>query len=76
MTEQSSVQANSAQVAQALEGLDYPRQKREIVDYAIRHTVTHSPDVIRVIERIPDREYGSMADVEKSIGEIEQVVIK
>ncbi len=71
MADQSNAQASPAQIAQALGGLDYPKQKREIVDYAKEHNVDDNPDVIKVLERIPDREYGSMADVEEGVGEVE-----
>ncbi len=69
MAGQRKLQASSAQVAQALEGLDYPKRKREIIDYAVRHTATHNPRIIRVLKRIPDREYGSRADVGKGFEE-------
>ena len=71
MPDKSNAQASPAQIAQALGGLDYPKRKDEVVDYARQHNVDNNPDVIDVLERLPDREYGSMADLEKAVGRVE-----
>ena len=71
MSDQNKAHASPAQVAQALGGVDFPKKKQEIVNYARKHNEDGNPDVVKVLERIPDREYGSMADVEKGVGNLE-----
>ena len=61
-----------ATVAKALKGIDFPRSKQEVVDYAREHGNTQeNPDLLTVLQRLPDRQYGSMADVEKGVGKAE-----
>lgn len=64
-------QASPVQIAKALGGIDFPKQKDEIVQYAKSHNPEDNPDVIEALERIPDGEYGSMADVTKGVGKVE-----
>lgn len=63
--------ASPAQVAQALGGIDFPKRKQELRQYAREHNKDNDPDVLDVLDRIPDREYGSMADVERGVSEAE-----
>ena len=68
----SSVSA--AAVAKVLSGVDFPKNKGELSDYAQKHMtdveVADPQCIISVIESLPDREYQNMADVEKSIGQV------
>ncbi len=56
-------------VAQALQGIAFPADKRKLVDYARRNNTDH--DVMEVIERMPDERYANMADVFKGVGRAE-----
>jgi phage tail tape-measure protein len=68
----SSVSA--ATVAKVLSGVDFPKNKGELSDYAQKHMtdveVADPQRIISVIESLPDREYQNMADVEKSVGQV------
>jgi Protein of unknown function (DUF2795) len=68
----SSVSA--ATVAKILSGVDFPKNKYELRDYAQKHMtdieVADPQRIISVIDSLPDREYKNMADVEKSIGQV------
>jgi hypothetical protein len=68
----SSVSATT--VAKVLSGVDFPKNKGELRDYAQKHmTVLEVADpqcIINVIDNLPDREYQNMADIEKSVGPV------
>ena len=63
--------ASPASIAHALHGIDFPKEKEEIISYAKQHEGQDNPDVIDVLERLPDRRYDSMADIEKGVGKVE-----
>ncbi|HEY6884603.1 MAG TPA: DUF2795 domain-containing protein [Nitrososphaeraceae archaeon] len=69
-----SVSAAAVAVAKALYGIDFPKDKDSLKDYAKRNiskVETGDPNaILDVINRIPDRQYNDMADVEKSVGSI------
>jgi len=68
----SSVSA--ASIAKALSGIDFPKTKYLLLQYAKKNIckveVQATTDILNVINQLPDRKYNNMADVEKSIGEI------
>jgi hypothetical protein len=57
-----------------LSGVDFPKNKGELRDYAQKHMteveVADPQGIIGVIDKLPDREYENMADVEKSVGQV------
>ena len=57
---------STASVAQALEGIDFPVNKTKLVEYARNKKA--DPEVVKVIEGMPEEEYTSMADVFKGVG--------
>ena len=61
-------------VAKALSGIDFPKDKYSLKDYAKRNlskVETGDPNaILDLINRLPDRQYNDMADVEKSLGSI------
>ncbi|MEW5729698.1 MAG: DUF2795 domain-containing protein [Pseudomonadota bacterium] len=65
----ANAQHSTGAVAQALQGIDFPADKRKLVDYARRNNTDR--DVMQVIERMPDEHYASMADVFKGVGRAE-----
>ena len=58
-----------ANIAHSLRGIDFPAGKRNLVEHAKGNGA--DKEVIDVLEQLPDREYGSMADVEKGVGKVE-----
>src|SRR5919197_1425168 len=68
----SSVSA--AAIAKVLSGIDFPKRKSSLKEYAkknISKVEVGDPNaILNVIDRLPDKEYNNMADVEKSIGSI------
>ncbi len=68
----SSVSA--ATVAKVLSGVDFPKNKDHLRDYAQKHMkdveVADPQRILSVIDSLPDRKYQNMADVEKSVGQL------
>jgi hypothetical protein len=68
----SSVSA--ATVAKVLSGVDFPKNKGHLRDYAQKHMkdvgVADPQRILSVIDSLPDQEYQNMADVEKSVGQL------
>ena len=68
----SSVSA--AAIAKVLSGIDFPKRKSSLKEYAkknISKVQVGDPDtILNVIDRLPDREYNNMADVEKSVSNV------
>jgi len=72
----SSVSA--AAIAKVLSGIDFPKRKNGIKEHAKKNiskveVVSGKEDqnaILDVINRLPDKEYNNMADVEKSISNI------
>ncbi|MHB1006071.1 MAG: DUF2795 domain-containing protein [Chloroflexota bacterium] len=60
---------STATISQALQGISFPCSKQECVSYARQH---NSPqDVLDVLQRLPDRQYFSMAGIWDAVGDIE-----
>ena len=68
----SSVSA--AAIAKVLSGIEFPKNKDSLKDYAKRNiskVETGDPTaILDLINRLPDKQYNDMADVEKSLGSI------
>jgi hypothetical protein len=68
----SSVSA--AAIAKVLSGVKFPKNKDSLKDYAeknISNVEIGDPDaILDVIDRLQDREYNDMADVEKSVSSV------
>ena len=64
--------ASAAAISKVLAGIEFPEDKRKIIEYAERNKrkVEEPEAVINTIKEIPDRTYHNMADVEKALGEI------
>jgi hypothetical protein len=60
---------NPVQVQKYLKGLDYPAKKEHLVRTAEEHDA--DDDVLSVLKTLPDKEYGTPADVSREIGKIE-----
>ncbi|AJE17096.1 MULTISPECIES: DUF2795 domain-containing protein [Stutzerimonas] len=56
-----------ANVATYLKGIDYPANKQDLLQHARQNGAEQ--DVVDVLERMPEQQYGNMADVMKGYGE-------
>jgi hypothetical protein len=54
-------------IARHLGGIDFPASKQDLVKHAQGNGA--NDEVMDVLNRMPDREYGNMADVMKGFGE-------
>lgn len=57
---------NPIQIQKYLEGLDYPTDKKALVEAAKKNGADQS--VIDMLNRIPDRQYGKPTDVSRELG--------
>ena len=64
--------ASAAAIAKLLSGIEFPKKKKEIIDYAEENKtkVDEPEEVISTLREVPDRTYYNMVDVEKALGEI------
>ena len=64
--------ASAAAIAKLLSGIEFPEDKRKIVEYAEKNKrkVDEPEAVINTIKEIPEKKYHSIAEVEKALGEI------
>jgi hypothetical protein len=56
-------------IAKRLGGVDFPKSRADLMEYAKRRGA--SPDILRTLEKLPDKTYRSMADVISGIGKVE-----
>ncbi len=66
-TERGDVSAASLQ--KALEGTDYPANKRRLMNAARDNNAPDS--IIEVVQKLPDKEFNSPTDVSRAFGEIQ-----
>jgi hypothetical protein len=71
----ATTSVSAAVIAKVLSGVDFPKNKGELRDYAQRHmtkveVVVDPEHIINVINKLPEKEYTNMADVEKSVGQV------
>mgnify|MGYP001806302472 FL=1 len=59
-------QSMTHDVAQALNGIDFPADKSKICEYARKHGANN--DINEALGALPEEQYTSMADVFKGIG--------
>jgi len=55
------VKSSAAEVQKALAGIDYPKQKQEVLDYAKNQGA--SKDVMDDLQQIPDKKYQTAVDL-------------
>jgi len=58
---------NVANVTHSLKGMNFPAKKDALINFAREHGA--GADVIDVLQKLPDREYGNMADVMQGYGQ-------
>lgn len=59
---------SAAGVAKALKGVDLPKKKSSLVDYAQDHGADQ--ETIDTLKALPDRKFNTMADVQKALAEV------
>ena len=57
-----------ANVQAHLKGIDYPANKRDLVETARKNQAPE--DVLRILQEMPDERYGGPQDVMKAYGDI------
>lgn len=60
-----------ANIMKHLKGIHFPIGKQEIVDLARNGEGPDTDQVVGVLEKIGDQEYGSVAEIMKEVGKIE-----
>lgn len=63
--------SNPMNILKHIKGLDFPASRQEIIDYAKEHGGSETGDVIKALNRIPDRTYETPAGIMHEIGQIE-----
>ena len=58
-----------ANITHHLKGIDFPAGRDDLVKHAQKNDADE--EILEVIRKMPDQEYGSMADVMKGVGEVE-----
>jgi Protein of unknown function (DUF2795). len=58
---------STATIAQVLSGIDFPADKKKLVEYAQKNNADR--EIIDTIEQMPESQYASMADVFKGVGQ-------
>jgi hypothetical protein len=68
----ASYSASAASIAKILSGIEFPKNKPELVDYAVqnRNKVKDPDSVIETLKELHDTHFENMADVEKALGDI------
>ena len=59
-------QSSTHDVARTLAGIDFPADKNKVINYARQHQANE--DLVEVLEKLPNEQYTSMADIFKGIG--------
>ncbi len=60
--------SSAAGIAQALKGVDFPCGKADLIKQA--KTNQAADEVIEVLDELPRRQYRTMADIQKAVGEV------
>ena len=66
---QGSGGTSPTNITHHLSGIDFPASKDDLISHAKKNEA--EKEVLNVPQAMPDQEYGNMADVMKSVGEVE-----
>jgi hypothetical protein len=67
---------SAAALPKLLSGIDYPKTKQELVQYAAQNIYSSQEELLDLIRSLPNRTYRNAADVAKALGEIKQTRAK
>ncbi len=56
-------------VMEHIKGIDFPASKNDLVERAREEQGPDTDDVVNALEKLPDRQYNSPADVMHEVGE-------
>ncbi|GAX35837.1 DUF2795 domain-containing protein [Nodularia sp. NIES-3585] len=59
---------SAVDISRSLSGIDFPVNKEGLVSHAREKKA--NKEVINILQQMPEREYGNMADVEHAFGEV------
>ncbi len=62
---------STADVMQAVSGIDLPKSKQEVVDYAKKKGA--SGEVMSALQKLPERQYEDATDITEAMGEMEEM---
>jgi len=58
-------------IATDLTGITFPASKARLVDHAREHHQGANPEpVLQLLDRLPDRTYGTMNEIEEEVGKL------
>ncbi len=60
-----------ANIMEHLKGIDFPASKNDLVEHAREEKGSDTDEVVDQLEKLPDRQYNSPADVMHEISEVE-----
>ncbi|HQG32601.1 MAG TPA: DUF2795 domain-containing protein [Deltaproteobacteria bacterium] len=60
---------STAEVLEAIKGIDLPKSKSEIIKYAQSRNASKA--VMDILNKMPDQKFRSAADIVHAVGEIE-----
>ncbi|MDB9375599.1 DUF2795 domain-containing protein [Nodularia sphaerocarpa] len=59
---------SAVDISRSLSGIDFPANKEDLVNHAREKKA--NKEVIDILQQMPEREYGNMADVEHAFGQV------
>jgi hypothetical protein len=65
----ATIRPSAADVTSMLRGIDFPASKEDLITYGHR-VRDQAQAVLEILHQLPGRQYNSMADVQKPVGEI------
>jgi hypothetical protein len=69
MADQNRAHANPVQVEKFLRGINYPCSKQNLLSTAKKEGADQN--VMNLLQKLPDKKYGSPVDVSEAIGKLE-----
>lgn len=55
-------------ISKSLSGIDFPANRQGLVNHARQKNA--SQEILEILQKMPDRQYGDMAEVEQAFGEV------
>ncbi|WP_066381696.1 MULTISPECIES: DUF2795 domain-containing protein [unclassified Anabaena] len=59
---------SAVDISRNLSGMDFPGNKQDLINHARQKNA--SQEIIETLQKMPEREYNNMADVEQAFGEV------
>jgi hypothetical protein len=65
----ATIRPSAADVTQVLHGIEFPASKEDLITH-VHRVRDRAQGVLEILHQLPERQYNSMDDVEKAVGEI------